>query len=147
MRWSKQGSTGHSVAVRCIERIVSQCCIKVIEYGERSKSPGRRRNGPQLSNAPSAAPVHFVFSETHMAPTATDLKLIDAINILAEYAETHLPAGYEIELRFGKDDAGINVVDPEGDVIDVDPDGAIATFRLACQEACDDARRVIDPYR
>lgn len=72
--------------------------------------------------------------------TPEDIALIDAINLLSQYAERHLPDGYYVELRFGKDDCGICVIDPDGEDVFVDCDSSIATFRAACRDARDDAR-------
>lgn len=97
--------------------------------------------------APTATPVHFVVSEIFVARDVIDLKLIEAVNVLADYATDHLPDGYQIECRFGKDECSICVIDPDGEDVYVDVDGSHATYRIACQTAIDDSRSVADPSR
>lgn len=73
-----------------------------------------------------------------MAYSAEDQALIDAVNLLGEYAEQHLPAGYQVVLSFSAEEASIDVFRPDGDELEFQPYGDIAGFRQACMDATED---------
>lgn len=67
---------------------------------------------------------------------ATDRQLIDAVNLLAEYAMQHLPADYTITLSLTKSEASLRLEDPDGDEIEIPHDDG-SSFRNACDAAVD----------
>jgi hypothetical protein len=65
-------------------------------------------------------------------------KLIDAINLLGEYAEANLPPDFEIILRFSKTEATMDLGDPWGCDVDIPTaDHDVSTFAEACETAKD----------
>lgn len=68
-----------------------------------------------------------------MDRTPDQQKLVDAINLLAEYAEKNLPDGYTIVLQFCSDECALELVDEFGEVIDYSGEGG--AFADACVEA------------
>lgn len=65
--------------------------------------------------------------------TPEQQKLVDAINLLAEYAEKNLPAGYIIVLEFTDYECSLALVDEFGDEIDYSGEGG--SFAAACWAA------------
>lgn len=72
--------------------------------------------------------------------TDWDKVLIDALNTIGEYVAKHLPAAYSIEAEFNKDGASIELVDPEGEEIQVDAEPGCSWIRLACEAAKEDEK-------
>lgn len=76
-----------------------------------------------------------------MSDTDIQRKLIDAINLLAEYADAHLPVGVELSLTFTRGEATLRLEDCGGDEIEVHtPDAGISTFAEACVAAKESGR-------
>ena len=68
-----------------------------------------------------------------MDRTPEQQKLVDATNLLAEYAEKNLPAGYTIVLEFFDDECSLELVNPDGEDIVVHPE--TCAFADACEAA------------
>lgn len=68
--------------------------------------------------------------------TPSDQKLNEAVNLLCEYCEHHLADDYEIVLMMRNDEAGIDLIDPEGYDVLVDVD------ECSVREICDWSREL-----
>lgn len=78
-----------------------------------------------------------------MSPGNDEQKaLTDAVNLLATYAERHLPVWYEIRLAFGSDESRLELIDDLGDEVEVFNDGRCSHFAEACKTAreCEELR-------
>ena len=63
-----------------------------------------------------------------------DRRLIDAVNLLGEYAEQHLPDGFTITLEFRQSECCLSLEDEDVNDIEVMSDDG-SMFRLACEDA------------
>ena len=73
-----------------------------------------------------------------MTRSDIDKSLIDAVNLLQDFADNNLPAGYQIVLSFGKEDADLQIFTPTGDELEFQPDSSVASFRMACLDCVED---------
>jgi len=64
----------------------------------------------------------------------TKRELIDAVNLLANFCD-YLPDGWEIILRTTCDDAGIELINPDGDVVSDDFEENALNYRSLVNEA------------
>ena len=52
-------------------------------------------------------------------PEATNSELIDAMNLLSEHVDGRLPHGYCIRINMRNDEADIELIDPDGENVDL----------------------------
>lgn len=61
-----------------------------------------------------------------------DAKLIDAVNLLADFARHNLAPDWEISLRLTREEATIELTDPDGNDVDVYTNDA-SSIRECCE--------------
>lgn len=76
-----------------------------------------------------------------MNPTHSEL--IDALNLLCEYAEEHLPKDYTITAEFTREEQTLELTDRDGEVIESYPDALLSAFAQMCTDARGDEEDVI----
>jgi hypothetical protein len=64
-----------------------------------------------------------------------DKKLEDAVNLLSDYAQANLPAGYEITVSFSGDGHSVFLYDPDWNDVEINEDDELSSFSNACLEA------------
>jgi hypothetical protein len=58
--------------------------------------------------------------------------LIDAVNLLAEHVETHLPSGWQLILTSRKDECSLTLLDPDEEEHEVHADRNWSSWAEAC---------------
>jgi hypothetical protein len=69
------------------------------------------------------------------ADKETQEKLTEAINLLCEHVKRRLVAGWEIRLRMDGSEASIELLNPDGESVDVYADRGISAIDEACVTA------------
>ena len=70
----------------------------------------------------------------------TSRQLIDAVNLLCEYAIRRLPPGYQLSLGVLNGEATVELIDDDGEEVEWFADLDYACWEAACDAATEDAK-------
>ena len=68
-------------------------------------------------------------------PAMSNIELIEALNLLCEHCLTHLSDGWEIVLTMRRADCSLELLDPDGTIIDVETDVGCGLLATMCRES------------
>ena len=70
-----------------------------------------------------------------MKTEATNIQLIDAVNLLCQHVEGRLKNGYQIVLEMSSDECTLELHSPDGDCVEFESDRTISLINLAIAAA------------